>query len=543
LPESHAELLSQNRRLEGMVMASAVGLALVDEQGTFVTVNEALSAMLGYTRAELEGRTFVDVTHPDDRAVSLSSFAAVQDGAQATVAIEKRYVASDGAVVVVSLSASAFRDPVNGPRFHVVQVKDITSRDRAEQALRESEERWRMLLAWVREIVLLVDGSGLISYVSPSAKEWLGYEPDEVIGLAVLAATHPDDLEELSRVLEAATPGVPISVSHRVRARDGSWRSLESTVVGFRDDPAVGALLIVSRDVTEQIALEHERERLELDRRVSQRLEAVGQLASGIAHEINTPLQFVGDSITFLRDAVEELLVLTGQYRESLYTDTAIPVEERRRVMRLAEERADVDYLCERIPAAFVRTADGIDRVRSIVQAMKRFSHDSGSERAPADLNEALETTLAVCRNEYKYVAELELDLGVLPLVACNIAELSQVFLNLIINAAQAIEEKVHNSGERGHIRISTRSDADEVTIEIADDGPGIPTEHQDRIYEPFFTTKEVGKGTGQGLALARNTIQRQQGVLECRSVPGAGATFTIRLPAPQESNSIAETA
>jgi two-component system, NtrC family, sensor kinase len=254
-------------------------------------------------------------------------------------------------------------------------------------------------------------------------------------------------------------------------------------------------------------------------------------------------LQFVGDSITFLRDAVEELLVLTGQYRESLYTDTAIPVEERRRVMRLAEERADVDYLCERIPAAFVRTADGIDRVRSIVQAMKRFSHDSGSERAPADLNEALETTLAVCRNEYKYVAELELDLGVLPLVACNIAELSQVFLNLIINAAQAIEEKVHNSGERGHIRISTRSDADEVTIEIADDGPGIPTEHQDRIYEPFFTTKEVGKGTGQGLALARNTIQRQQGVLQCRSVPGAGATFTIRLPAPQESNSIAETA
>jgi two-component system NtrC family sensor kinase len=190
-----------------------------------------------------------------------------------------------------------------------------------------------------------------------------------------------------------------------------------------------------------------------------------------------------------------------------------------------------VEYLCERIPIAFERTSDGIERVRSIVQAMKRFSHASSTELAPADLNEALETTLAVCRNEYKYVATVTLDLASLPAVTCNIGELNQVFLNLIINAAQAIEEQVGASGGQGEIRISTRVEGSDVVVQIADDGPGISPEVQDRIYEPFFTTKEVGKGTGQGLALARATIDRHSGSLECVSAVGQGTAFTIRLP------------
>ncbi len=281
----------------------------------------------------------------------------------------------------------------------------------------------------------------------------------------------------------------------------------------------------------EQTGLEEERRRLELDRRVSHRLEVVGQLSAGIAHEINTPLQFVGDSLTFLDEAVDELLRLTWLYRETLNGEAPIPLEERRRIMREAEERAEVDYLCERIPVAFARTTDGIARVRSIVQAMKRFSHATSSESAPADINEAIETTLAVCRNEYKYVATVSLELGDLPPVVCNIGELNQVFLNLIVNAAHALGEKVSESGKLGLIRISSVVVGGEVRIEIADDGPGIPHELQERIYEPFFTTKEVGKGTGQGLALALATIERHGGSLECVSAPDEGATFTIRLP------------
>jgi two-component system NtrC family sensor kinase len=174
---------------------------------------------------------------------------------------------------------------------------------------------------------------------------------------------------------------------------------------------------------------------------------------------------------------------------------------------------------------------------------MKRFSHASSSEPAPADLNEALETTLAVCRNEYKYIAEVSLALGDVPPVTCNVGELNQVFLNLIINAAQAIEEHVGDEGARGQIRISTLVQGNQAVVRIADSGPGIPAELRERIYEPFFTTKEVGKGTGQGLALARTAVERHSGSIECDSAPGAGTTFTIRLPLPGPAGGIAEAA
>jgi len=290
-------------------------------------------------------------------------------------------------------------------------------------------------------------------------------------------------------------------------------------------------------------ALGRELERLELDRRASQRLEAVGQLAAGIAHEINTPLQYVGDSVTFLRDAVDELMVLTDQYRAALYTDAPIPLAERRRRMREAEDQADLAYLRERIPAAFARTEDGIGRVRSIVQAMKRFSHTSTADAAAADINEAIETTLLVSRNEYKYIADVVSDLADIPPVICNIGELNQVFLNLIVNAAHAIEETVAGGDRRGLIHISTRLDEADVVVAISDDGPGIPAALQERIYEPFFTTKEVGKGTGQGLALARATIERHAGSLECSSMPGEGTTFTVRVPVQPPATRTAEAA
>src|SRR6185312_6367729 len=192
------------------------------------------------------------------------------------------------------------------------------------------------------------------------------------------------------------------------------------------------------------------------------------------------------DSVTFLRESVDSLLSLTNLYRDLLHTEEPIDKDERRRRAAEAEDAADLDYLSERIPGAFDRTVEGISRVTSIVKAMKRFSYAASVETTPADLNDALETTLAVCRNEYKYVADVELDLGDLPLVTCNIGELNQVFLNLIINAAQAIGEVADGSARRGTIRIVTRVEDADVAVEVADDGPGIAPELQDRIYEPF---------------------------------------------------------
>ena len=489
--------------------------------------------------AELIGKTDMDLIHDEHAVQARADELAIMETGEPMIDVEEMGSESPNSGHEGPDWGLTTKLPLRDVSGEIVGTfgisRDITSRKRAEAALSESEARWRALLAHLQEMVLLVDGGGRVMYAAPSVERWLGYNPEELLGVELVGVVHPDDVGGVAGALGAVTAEETLSVSYRVRHVDGSWHSLESTLICMRENPIVEAVLVAATDVTDRVRLEEERERLDLERRVSHRLEAVGQLAAGIAHEINTPLQFVGDSITFLRDAVEELLGLSGRYRELLWSEEPPVVEQWRAIMAEAEDQADIEYLRERIPAAFERTSDGVARVRSIVQAMKRFSHPSNGEIAPEDVNEAIDTTLAVCRNEYKYVAEVSLELGQLPLVPCNIGEINQVLLNLIVNAAQAIEEhRTAAGGESaplGLITISTRVDGEHAVISIADDGPGIPQQLLERIYEPFFTTKEVGKGTGQGLALARTTIARHGGTLECVSAPGEGSIFTIRLP------------
>jgi two-component system NtrC family sensor kinase len=532
LDVARAELAEERQLLRAFLETTPDHVYFKDLESRFIRVSHAQAAKLGLAEpADAVGRTDFEFFASAHASRAYADEQSIVETGKALVNVEQRETYPDGREGWASTTKLPLRD-ARGAIIGTLGIShDITVRRRAEEALRESEERWRTLMDNSQEMVMLVDRDGLFVYASPSVQRWLGHEPGELIGGELEAVSHADDVTALSGALEEVVPAKPRSLAHRVRHRDGSWHSLQSTLVCLRDDPTVQAVLIAARDVTERVALEQDRERLELERRVSHRLEAVGQLAAGIAHEINTPLQFVGDSVSFLGDAVDELLRLTGLYQQFLYTDGPVTWDERRQEMRRAETDADLEYLRERVPAAFGRTIEGISRVRSIVQAMKRFSHPSSSEAAPADLGDAIETTLAVCRNEYKYVAEVALELGRLPPVMCNIGELNQVFLNLIINAAQAIEEKVGATGERGHIRISTRVEQAEAVVEIADDGPGIPIRLQDRIYEPFFTTKEVGTGSGQGLALARTIIERHGGSIECASRPPHGTTFTLRLP------------
>lgn len=522
-----------------------------DRESRFIRVSQRQATRLGFEQAQdLIGKTDFDVFGDEHAVKARADEVEVMSTGRPIIDVEEIEVfrgAGPGREPEWVLTTKLPLRDADGTIVGTFGVsRDITARKRAEAALRESEERWRVLLAHLQEIVVLADQHARLIYATPSFQRWTGYDPEELVGLELSSIGHPDDHASVAEALRDVQPDCPVTLTHRYRHKDGSWHTLESTVMSLRENPVVEAVLFASTDITDRIALEEERERLDLERRVSHRLEAVGQLAAGIAHEINTPLQFVGDSIVFLREAVEDLLMLAGRYRELLWLEEPIGLTQRREIMTEAEAQADLDYLLERIPAAFERTADGVERVRSIVQAMKRFSHPSDGEIAGANLREAIETTLAVCRNEYKYVAEVELDLGELPLVPCNLGEINQVLLNLIVNAAQALEEDHgravadaaadadaagSGAGGLGKIRISTRVDGDHAVIVIADNGPGIPKELQERIYEPFFTTKEVGKGTGQGLALARTTVARHDGSLECQSTTGTGTTFTIRLP------------
>jgi PAS domain S-box-containing protein len=265
-----------------------------------------------------------------------------------------------------------------------------------------------------------------------------------------------------------------------------------------------------------------ERDRLEDNLRQAQKLEAIGQLAAGIAHEINTPTQYVGDNLRFLKESFGELDGLLTQ----LVDAGGEPAS------RLLVD-ADFDYLKEEIPRALNQSLEGVDRVAKIVRAMKEFSHPA-REKTATDLNRAIQSTITVASNEWKYVAEVEMDLDTnLPAVHCSPAEFNQVILNMIVNAAHAITDVVGDGGKgKGKIHVKTRTDGEWAVVEISDTGAGMPAHVQQRIFEPFFTTKEVGKGTGQGLAIAHNVIvDKHAGTIKVSSAPGKGTTFSIRLP------------
>jgi PAS domain S-box-containing protein len=360
--------------------------------------------------------------------------------------------------------------------------------------------------------------------VNDAAVEYLGYARDEFAELTVENICQPEDLnahlEFLTRLRDASRPD-----ELRLKTRDGRVAVMEASAhdIAFEGRPARLALL---NDVTE-------RKRLEVELRYAQKLESIGRLASGIAHEINTPVQFIGDSVHFLQDGFGGLLSLVDGYRAAVIAAGAAPLDAAvLDALRDAEDAADLDYVRENVPKACERTLAGIHRVAEIVRAMREFAHPGPTEQAPADLNRLVGNALMVARNEYKYVADVETEFGDIPLVVCHAGDLGQAFLNMIVNAAHAIRSVVGESGERGMIRVTTRSDGETSEVAITDSGCGIPAAVRDRIFDPFFTTKAVGEGTGQGLAIARAiVVDRHGGTIEFETYEGKGTTFTIRLP------------
>jgi signal transduction histidine kinase len=264
----------------------------------------------------------------------------------------------------------------------------------------------------------------------------------------------------------------------------------------------------------------------------SARLSSIGQLAAGIAHEINTPIQYIGDNLRYLDGAMTKLGGVIEAGRALAAQAAALPdlAEAAARFDETAT-RSKVGRLLTEIPDAVAESLDGIAQIARIVLSMKEFSHPGATAKTATDINRSLESTLTVCRNNWKHAAEIERDFDPdLPPVICHAGELNQVFLNLILNAAQAIE----SSGKPlpGRIAISTRRVGEGVEIRFADSGTGIPPEIRDRLFDPFFTTKPVGKGTGQGLAICRDVVTvKHGGTIEAGGDVGVGAVFTIRLP------------
>src|SRR5579871_6233709 len=287
---------------------------------------------------------------------------------------------------------------------------------------------------------------------------------------------------------------------------------------------------------TSEMHGEHkERNQMEIHLRQAQKLESVGQLAAGIAHEINTPIQYIGDNIRFVQESFTDLSRLLADHQKLLAAARAGSIPPGLLAeLEASSSAVDVPYLMQEIPLAVGQSLEGVGQVANIVRAMKEFSHPGNKEKILLDINRAIETTLTVTRNEWKYVADVNTHFTPgLPAVPCLAGEFNQVILNLVVNAAHAIGDVIRQSpNTKGVITITTTAEPGWVRIDISDSGAGIPREIQHRIFEPFFTTKGVGKGTGQGLALAHSTIVKKHGgQIGFESTPGKGTTFTVRLP------------
>jgi PAS domain S-box-containing protein len=272
------------------------------------------------------------------------------------------------------------------------------------------------------------------------------------------------------------------------------------------------------------------RERLENELRLAQRLESIGQLAAGIAHEINTPMQYIGDNVHFLTRAFEGISSFLKRTLEALGEPAAGDWAAARGALLAAQKKARLQLMVDEVPRALEATKDGIQHVSKIVQAMKSFAHQDRDEKTPSDINRTLIDTLTVAQNEYKHVAVVHTELGELPNVLCFAGKLNQVFLNLLVNAAHAISDA--NRAGSGVIGVASRVVDGQVEVRISDNGCGIPPEIGDRVFDQFFTTKDVGRGSGQGLSLARRiVVDAHGGTLTFESTPGVGTTFIVKLP------------
>lgn len=509
----------QLQQLSLAVEQSPVSVVITDPQGNISYVNPKFTECTGYSSDEVVGKNprilKSGVLGPD---LYQNLWATLKAGK--TWHGEFCNKKKNGESFWESASITPITNRA-GDITHFLAVKeDITERRRAEREFlltQVSVERASVGIQWM-------NSKGRIVYANQAACLYARRSREQLLLLSVWDI-NPDFPKQTWKIFwEKLKKQGSVSFESQLQAENGEVLPIEITTNYLSFDGqeyCVG----FARDI-------RERRQLESQLRHSQKLEGIGQLAAGIAHEINTPTQFVTDNLSFLRDSWNSTYDLVERYRSTLHDLAsqlpACAVE----ALEKAEQSCDLSFIASEVPRAIDQSLDGAHRVARIVRAMKEFSHPDSAEKTAMNLNKAIESTVTVARNEWKYVAELvtEFD-AALPPVVCYPGDINQVVLNLIVNAAHAIKEKI-KEGEKGRITVRTRMLDACVEVSVADTGTGIPEAIRGRVFDPFFTTKEVGKGTGQGLAMAYAVVVKKHGgKIWFETKVGEGTTFLVTLP------------
>lgn len=513
------ELRSSRRMLQSILDAIPQRVFWKDRNCTYEGCNRpfamdaglsAPEAIVGKTDRELAWKEVADAYRADDEKV--------MESGQAKLGYQEIQTRTDGSLLWLQTNKLPLFDRDGEVTGVVGTYEDVTARKQAERELRLTKSS----LDITSDTVLWIDPQARIVYANEGASRTLGYSSPDLVSLLIPDIDPLYPIETWNSFWEELRLRRCKTFETQHKSKTGRIFPVEVTA-NFLEFDGQEYLFAFARDITE-------RRELESQLRQAQKLEGIGQLASGIAHEINTPTQFVADNLTFLRDSWKSANDLLQAYRAAL-RNGALPAEMASELERV-EKACDLDFVVTEVPHAIEQSLDGAHRVAEIVRAMKEFSHPDSLEKTATDLNKGISSTITVARNEWKYVAGVETRLDdTLPRVVCYPGDVNQVILNLLVNAAHAIKEKMKD-GEKGKITVCSRRRGEFAEIAITDTGSGIPEHIRTRIFDPFFTTKEVGKGTGQGLSLAHAVVVKKHGgKIWFDTEMGRGTTFYIQLP------------
>ena len=532
--------VTRNKRMEDHLQAaesrlklaqSALGLATweVDLNTGESKCSKELFQIFGLPGGE-EGMTLqqrAERIHPDDRE------AVVREALNIPTRLENtdhqcRIVWPDGSIHWLHTKATVVFDAAMQPSKLIGVDFDITAVKEAER----SNGEFATIVEFTDLAIFSSDMSRNIVTWNSGAERIFGFSAAETAGAPVHMLVPEDHRREQDEISERISRGQKTEHLETVcitKAGEHIQILLSAAPILGQAGNAVGGAYILW-DVNEIKLLQRQLVQ-------AQKLESIGQLAAGIAHEINTPIQYIGDNAQFLDQGFQDLFRLAEPSRQLAEAVRATDEAELGKAWDKTAEQIDLEFLRREIPLAIEQLLQGVHHVAGIVRAMKEFSHPGSVEMTLVNINRAIESTVLVSKNEWKYVAEITTDLQPeLPMVPCLAGEFNQVVLNLIVNAAHAISDMVRSSEQKGCIRITTRQKDQFVEIRIADSGTGIPESIQSKVFDPFFTTKDVGTGTGQGLAIAHSVIvQKHRGTIRFETKQDAGTTFIIQLPlAPQ---------
>jgi PAS domain S-box-containing protein len=511
-------------------------ICLVDRNQTYVWANNAYLLRLGLTREELIGKTW-DELRPD--AAESKQFPPPPNvlllGRESPATTDETGVGDEIRSYEIHCAAYAARLPEKetAPTHAGAVYRDITKRRRAERTALQNSEQLALMLESISSILIVLDGENVVAHWNAAAARVFGLDAGETVGRPLQALGLGWPAESLARHLtKCRRQGEALRIeSLPYHPRGQAPKALGLTLnPSSHGGPNKNAVLILGNDITDiqtrQMRALHE-----------QKMHSIGQLAAGVAHEINTPARFVSNNIRFLKEGFDDLLALLAAHEKLAEKLRAgrDPGESPQQIKTLAQ-KVDLEFLLKEIPPAISQSLRGMERVSRILQTLKQFSHPGATPKQPVDVNQAVENTCLVTRGEWKHSSELVLDLEPgLPFIMAMPVELNQALLNVVLNAAHANEAARRSREGFGQLIVQTKLDDDmeHVLIRISDTGPGIDPANADKLFNLFYTTKAPGLGTGQGLSIARSIVETQHdGAITFENRPEGGAAFTIKLPA-----------